>query len=125
MKALLLIDHGSRRAEANELLEQVATLARGKLTDEWVVHVAHMELADPSIAEGFRRCVEDGARTITVHPFMLAKGNHVIHDIPRLLVEAAAPYPAVSYRISEPLGTHPGIVDVILSRIDEANTTQG
>jgi len=119
--AILLVDHGSRRPEANALLaavaEQVAERAPGSS-----VHFAHMELAPPSIAEGIAACVADGAEAIVVHPYFLAPGNHTTHDIPRLVREAAASHPGIEVRISEPLGLHPKLIDVVLARIADASS---
>ncbi|MGH7383336.1 MAG: sirohydrochlorin chelatase, partial [Candidatus Methylomirabilales bacterium] len=49
MRALLLVDHGSRRGEANAVLVQVADIIR-RQSDFAVVHYAHMEIAEPTIA---------------------------------------------------------------------------
>ena len=49
---VLLIDHGSRRAESNELLHHVAALFQRE-SEYRIVEPAHMELAEPSIASGF------------------------------------------------------------------------
>lgn len=117
LNALLLVDHGSRRAEANELLAEIAEMVRLRAEAGWVVHYAHMELAPPTIAEAFAQCVNDGAKLVVVHPFMLAKGNHVTHDIPRLVAEAAQAHPGVDFRITSPLAPHPALVDVVLDRV--------
>ena len=77
VNAILLIDHGSRRAQANALLEEVAAQVRKRVGAETIVEPAHMELAEPSIEQGFARCVERGASMVVVHPFMLAPGRHV------------------------------------------------
>ena len=49
-RAILLVDHGSRRAEANAQLEVLAEGVRRKRPG-WVVHTAHLELAPPRVAE--------------------------------------------------------------------------
>ena len=36
-----------------------------------IVEPAHMELAEPSIATAFARCVERGATTVVVFPYFL------------------------------------------------------
>ena len=113
--ALLLIDHGSRRAEANQTLAEVAALIRERLEENWIVEVAHMELAEPTIEQGFARCVEAGATTILAHPFMLSKGRHVQEDVPRLVAEAAAKHD-VKYRVTAPLGAHPGLAEAVIAR---------
>ena len=113
--ALLLIDHGSRRPEANQTLAEVAGLVRERIGGNWIVEVAHMELAEPSIEQGFRRCVEAGATTVLAHPFMLAKGRHVQEDVPRLVAEAAAKH-GIKYRVTDPLGAHPGLAEAVIAR---------
>jgi len=118
-RAILLVDHGSRRNEANEQLERMAELVSERVPDA-IVHVAHMEIAKPDIAHAVDACVADGANEIVVHPYFLAPGNHSANDIPRLVHDAAARHPGLRVRVSEPLGLHPKLVDVILDRIDEA-----
>ncbi len=115
--AILLVDHGSRRAEANEQLESIAQQLRDR-DPERIVRVAHMEIASPTIAEGIAACVEAGAREIVVHPYLLAPGRHSREDIPALAAEAAADHPGVTVRVSEPLGVHEKLVDVVLERIN-------
>jgi sirohydrochlorin ferrochelatase len=117
--ALLLIDHGSVRAEANALLADVARLLR-ELSGFAIIEHAHMELAEPTIVQGFDSCVAAGAGTIIVHPYFLAPGRHSTRDIPRLVADAAARHPAVQYRVSEPLGLHVKIAEVVLERAAQA-----
>ena len=117
--AILLVDHGSRRAEANAQLEDIAVRVRKREPDR-IVQIAHMELARPSISDGIDACVAAGARAIVVHPFLLAPGRHGSHDIPRLVGEVADLHPGVDIRVSEPLGAHEKLVDVVLQRVAEA-----
>ena len=118
--ALLLIDHGSRRTEANELIEQVAEMVKSQVDADRIVEVAHMELAEPSIERGFARCVEQGATMVVAHPFMLAPGRHVSDDLPCLIAEAAASHPGTKYVIAEPLGAHPGLAEAVIDRCSKA-----
>ena len=118
--AILLVDHGSRRPEANEQLESIAQLLRDRDLER-IVRVAHMEIASPTIAEGIAACVAAGAREIVVHPYLLAPGRHSREDIPALAAEAAADHPGVTVRVSEPLGVHEKLVDVVLERINAAD----
>ena len=117
--AILLVDHGSRRAEANQQLESIAQLLRNR-DPERIVRIAHMEIAKPTIAEGLAACVSAGAREIVVHPYLLAPGRHSREDIPTLSAEAAAGHPGVAVRVSEPLGVHDKLADVVLERVDAA-----
>ena len=114
-QALLIIDPGSKREEANRMLEDVAAVVRRQRPD-LIVHCAHMELAEPTIAQGFERCVAEGAEEIVVHPYMLSPGRHARQDIPRLTEEAAQPFPNVKWRVTDPLGVHDKIGEVVLER---------
>lgn len=117
-RAVLLVDHGSRREEANAQLEALARRVRARLPDRFVA-AAHMELAEPSIAQGIEACVAAGAEEILVHPYFLGPGSHTREDIPRLVARAAARHPGLRIAISEPLGLHEGLVDVVLARLAE------
>jgi sirohydrochlorin ferrochelatase len=116
--ALILIDHGSRRAEANAVLDDVAALVR-RADPGRAVHTAHMELAPPSLADAVAACVAEGARDIIVVPWFLAPGQHSTRDIPRLADEAVAPHPNVRLRVASPLGAHAKLAELALLRADE------
>ena len=64
MKAILLIDHGSKRAEANEMLACMANLVQAMTGPGVIVEHAHMELAEPDIPAGFAACVARGATEV-------------------------------------------------------------
>ena len=113
--ALLLVDHGSRRAAANDNLEAIAELARERLGEDAIVRFAHMELAEPTIARAFDECVAAGADEVVVFPWFLASGRHAREDIPRLVAEAAKRHPGVRHRVTSPFGPHPLLVDAALA----------
>ena len=118
-QALLLIDHGSTRDDANELLPTVAQMVR-EMSDFEIVCYAHMELAEPTIQQGFDTCVAAGATEVIVQPYFLGHGRHSVSDIPRMVAEAASKYAGVSYRLTEPLGLDPKIGELILKRVRES-----
>jgi sirohydrochlorin ferrochelatase len=119
-RAILLVDHGSRRSAANALLETVADAVRRRLPDR-VVRIAHMEIAEPTIAQGIAACAEAGAREIVIHPYFLGPGNHTSNSIPQLVEAAMETHPDLRVKISDPLGPHPKLVDVILERVETAS----
>jgi len=118
-QALLLIDHGSTRDDANDLLPKVARMVR-EMSDFEIVCYAHMELAEPTIQQGFDTCVAAGATEVIVQPYFLGPGRHSVSDIPRMVAEAAAKYAGVSYRLTEPLGLDPKMGELILKRVRES-----
>lgn len=117
--ALILIDHGSVRAAANEMLERVADRVRARGEYD-IVRAAHMELADPTLEETFAACVAEGAGRVVVHPYFLSPGRHSQSDIPRMTREAAAKHPGVQCYMTDPLGVDERIVDLVLARSGQA-----
>jgi sirohydrochlorin ferrochelatase len=115
---VILVDHGSRRDESNQMLLEVVDAYR-KHASWQIVEPAHMELAEPSIATAFARCVEQGATRVVVFPYFLAPGKHWHEDIPRLAMEAAAAHPSISHVVTAPLGLHELLLQVIDDRISE------
>jgi len=121
-RAVLLVDHGSRRNEANVVLEELAARLRARLPDR-IVAFAHMDLAEPTVAQAIAACVAEGATEIVVHPYFLTPGSHSTVDIPRLAQAALVGHPQVTLRMTPSLGVHEKIVEVVLERVLEAETT--
>jgi len=116
VRAILLIDHGSRRDAANEMMDCMANLVQAMAGSSVVVRYAHMELAEPSIAAGVRSCVEAGATELIAFPYMLSPGKHSTGDIPRMVAAAAAEYPDVAVRVTDAFGVHEMLGELILKR---------
>lgn len=116
--AIIIVDHGSRRLEANEMLHEFVQLFIAHSSYR-IVEPAHMELAEPSIATALDRCVKQGARHIVVAPYFLSPGRHWDEDIPRLAGEAADCHAGVTFQVTHPIGLHPLMVEIVASRVDE------
>ena len=115
---IVIVDHGSRRAESNQMLEQVAALFAERFKESYgIVEPAHMELAEPSIATAYNKCVERGAERVVVCPFFLGPGKHWTQDIPRLTAEAAAAHPATRYHVTPTLGIDDLILELLEKRV--------
>jgi sirohydrochlorin ferrochelatase len=84
--------------------------------DAAIVRYAHMELAEPTIAEGIASCVEAGATDVVVFPYMLSPGRHSTTDIPRMVNEVTPKYPSVRFSVTPPFGINEKLGEVILSR---------
>jgi sirohydrochlorin ferrochelatase len=114
--ALIIVDHGSRRSQSNQMLEEVARLFGERFAQKYdIVEPAHMELAEPSIASAYAACAGKGATRIVVVPFFLGPGKHWTSDIPRLTAEAAVEFPDTKYHVTQTLG----IDDLILDLLDK------
>ena len=116
MKGILIVDHGSQKREANDMLRLMADLIQTMAGPEVVVRYAHMELADPDIGAGFSSCVQGGATDVTVFPYMLSPGRHSTADIPRMVANVARAFPNVSFSVTPAFGPHEKLAEVVLER---------
>ena len=113
---IIIVDHGSRRAESNQMLIQAVQHFAAQSEFD-IVEPAHMELAEPSIGQAYQRCVERGATRIVVFPYFLSPGRHWSEDIPRLTAAAAGQHPGTTWLVTAPFGLHPGMMNVMNDRI--------
>ena len=115
---IIIVDHGSRLAESNRMLEDVAAAFAGRFSGKHqIVEPAHMEIAEPSIATAYDRCVQRGATRVVVCPFFLGPGKHWTSDIPRLTADAAAKHSNTTYHVTYPLGLDELILDLLEKRV--------
>ncbi len=117
--ALLLMAHGSRNAEANDDLRRLADEIRAD--GEYVaVEASFLELAEPSIPDGGRKCVSLGADRVVLAPYFLSAGVHFRRDLQAIRDELAAEFPGVVFTLAEPMGRHPLLREIVLQRAREA-----
>jgi len=117
--ALLLMAHGSREPEANADLHHVAAMLRQRGAYP-LVEVSFLELADPAIPQAGAHCVQQGAQRVIMLPYFLSAGVHVRRDLKGLREELAARFPHVDFRLAEPLGRHPLLVEIVETRASAA-----
>jgi sirohydrochlorin ferrochelatase len=117
--ALLLIAHGSRQPEANDDLFHVAEQMRAR---GWpIVEASFLELAEPSIEDGGAHCVEQGGEMVILVPYFLSAGVHVRRDLAAARTKLAERFSAVVFRLADPLGSHPLLLDVVAERARAAS----
>ncbi len=116
--AVLLIAHGSRRAQANADLLKLAELVRERGEYGWV-EIGYLEIAQPTIPQGVARCTEHGPKRVLMLPYFLSAGSHVAWDLERHRQEAAAKSPGIVFELCPPLGLHPLMVDLVMTRLAE------
>jgi len=118
MKALLIISHGSRRADSNNevfrLTEELRTKSGATIP---LVACAFLEIAEPKVQAAIDGLVADGATDILVFPHFLAAGTHVARDIPRELETAGARHPNLTFTLLPHLGALPGLSSLILKML--------
>lgn len=123
MENIILIGHGSPKESANNI-ETLGRLLHGAIhpnCNKNCVKGAYLQFAAPEISAAIKKCVEDGAKKIIIHPYFLSSGVHVTKDIPEIIEKAKAMYPSMEFVYTEPLGLHQKLVQVVIERICNAN----
>lgn len=113
-RALLIVAHGSRRAESNAEVRDLTRQVQKQSPDrfEWI-NCAFLELAEPSIPEELEQLIRQGATDITVVPYFLSAGRHVAEDIPGEVAKVTTCHPEITIRITPHLGLAGGVAGLI------------
>lgn len=116
--SVLLVGRGSSDPDANADLHKLARLfAERRGLQE--VGVAYMGVTSPDVEQGLRALLARRPRALVVLPWLLYPGV-LVDRLRAALSEIAALHPSVTVRVAEPVGTHPGVVEALLDRVDEA-----
>jgi sirohydrochlorin ferrochelatase len=111
-RALLLVAHGSRDADAQATAESLAELVRAELTGVDVA-VGYLDHAEPSVPDALAKLLHDND-AVTVVPLLFAGGRHYDVDLPALVRR-----PGVV--IAPPLGADPLIAAALRDRLIDAD----
>jgi sirohydrochlorin ferrochelatase len=115
MNALLIVAHGSRKKESND---EVIQLARDLDAIEESpfdrVLCAFNQFSGPTVDDQIAELAGQGITDITVLPYFIAAGSHVVTDIPERVDQARERYPAIRFNLAQHLGAFTGIKRLIL-----------
>ncbi|MDZ4482536.1 sirohydrochlorin chelatase [Bacillus cereus] len=114
MKAVLYICHGSRLKTAKEEAIQFITSCMSRI-EATIQEVCFLELANPSIEDGFRTCVKRGATEIIAIPVFLLAAGHVKKDIPFELEKLTNQFSNVKVTYGNPFGVSETLVKSVYS----------
>ncbi len=101
--ALVLFAHGARDAQWSEPFRAMQKAVADKRPD-LTVELAFLEIMQPSLADCVARLAGNGHARIVIAPLFLAQGGHLKKDLPRLLKDLGAKYPAADISVLPPIG---------------------
>ncbi len=116
-ESIILLGHGSRRSEANNILKSIAKIIKPKLL-EINIEYAFLELAEPNVRDIIEKLATDGAGSIYVIPYFLYSGNHVSRDIPEIIDEYREKYPNIKLKLGDYLGIDERLAELVMERIE-------
>lgn len=111
-RALILFAHGARDARWAQPFERLQQLAQAQLPDA-IVALAFLELMEPRLPAVAAQLAAQGCETISLVPVFLGQGGHVLRDLPPLVEELRAAYPALKITVSEAVGESPDVLTAI------------
>jgi sirohydrochlorin cobaltochelatase len=120
-EGLLLVAHGSRSADGQREMEELAAVVASTAPAGVLVDMGYLELSDPPAGVALDRLVAAGADEIAVVPLMLLAAGHSKSDVPAVVLEGRARHPRVVLHYARPLGIDAALVEVAQRRIREAN----
>ncbi|TYO72658.1 sirohydrochlorin chelatase [Rossellomorea marisflavi] len=116
-KALLYVCHGSRVKEARDEAVDFITSCKAHVDAE-IQEISFLELAEPSIQEGFAACVEKGATHIAVVPLLLLTAVHAKKDIPEEIDTCMGEYPEIAVSYGRPIGVHDKLIESVILHLN-------
>ena len=122
MKALLLIAHGSRRQTSNDEVLALTEKLQTTCGDQYhLFQAGFLEIARPSISESIQFCIDKGATSITVLPYFLNSGLHVIKDIPNAVEAAQRDFPNINIKIAPHIGASEQMMPLLIDAANSVN----
>lgn len=126
-KGLLLIGHGSKKPYNKELVEETARVIT-KNNAEFIVKSGFMSINTPSVSEQLDAFRTEEIDALVVVPLFLAKGVHILKDIPEILGLAEESYRGtfqlngkeVPLLYAQPIGSDPLLAELMLKNAYQA-----
>ncbi|HDQ07275.1 MAG TPA: sirohydrochlorin nickelochelatase [Methanoculleus sp.] len=118
----LLVGHGSQKPHNKELIEKTAAMVAEK-EDGFLVRSGFMSINEPTVQEVLEEFRNEKIEKLIVVPLFLAKGIHILVDIPGILGLPQGSYKgeftladgtAVPLLYAQPIGPDPLLADLMI-----------
>lgn len=119
MKSVLLIAHGSRKSQQNDMLFDIVDMVRDLIGNEYYVDGALMSFSDMNIEFKLKELIDKGATEINIVPYLLFSGNHVLNTIPNVVDKFMINYNDVEIIYKNSLGIDKRLAEIVVDRIKE------
>ena len=128
----LLVGHGSKKPYNKELIETTADLVAEK-EDRFLVKSGFMSINTPTVQDKLEEFRSEDIEKLVVVPLFLAKGIHILVDIPGILglaegsntgTFALANGTEVPLLYAQPIGSDPMLADLMIKNADAVLNNQ-
>jgi len=119
VKAMLIVDRGSREPEVKEELEIIcSTISRTYPGKYDYTTYCFLEVVPPCIEDGISKCITNGADFITIIPYFLYPGMKLKDSVKK--AASISVKKDVRVAIAKPLSGNTRMVEVVVNRVHEA-----
>ncbi len=118
MKTALLVAHGSRKSQQNDLFFDIINMVKDIVGDEYYVDGAFMSFSEMNIEFKLEELIKMGATEIVIVPYLLFAGNHVKQTIPFKVDRFMQDYPSIQVTYKDSLGVDRRLAEIIVDRIN-------
>jgi sirohydrochlorin ferrochelatase len=126
-KGLLLVGHGSKKPYNKQLIEETARTIAEK-DDSFLVKSGFMSINEPTVQEQLDSFKDEDIDALVVVPLFLAKGIHILKDIPAILGLEEGSYSGtfqlngseVPLLYAQPIGSDPLLAELMLKNAYQA-----
>ena len=109
---LVLFAHGARDARWREPFDRLQAKLSALLPDI-AVRLAFLELMEPSLPVALAELAGAGVAEVTVVPVFFGQGGHIRRDLPALIDQCRAQYPAMRIDCATAVGEAESVLDAI------------
>lgn len=109
--ALILFAHGARDARWAEPFQRLQ--AKVAQQHQGAVHLAYLELMQPSLPEVVAQVAAAGYARVTVVPIFLGRGGHVRNDLPKLMADLQMQFPALTLHCADAAGEDEAVLEAL------------
>lgn len=107
--ALILFAHGARDPAWAEPVRRVQAVM-ASLDPAVRVEVAFLEFIAPTLADCGAALAAQGFERVVVLPMFIAQGGHLKRDVPVLLADLQARYPATRFELAKAVGENEAVI---------------
>ncbi len=109
---LVLFAHGARDARWREPFDRLQAKLFALLPDI-AVRLAFLELMEPSLPVALAELAGVGVAEVTVVPVFFGQGGHIRRDLPALIDQCRAQFPAMRIGCATAVGEAESVLDAI------------
>ena len=115
-RAIIILGHGSRHAGTKDAIAKLAAEVRKSASDQ-IIEYAFLQYLQPTLREALALCIGQHADTITIVPFFLHPGAHVMEDVPAQVEQVKRQHPGVAVNVTDFVGSHPLMAAIVLDLV--------